>query len=778
MTEPYSGRSLPRVEDDRLLRGLGRYADDLEIPGALEVAFVRSTEAHARVLDVDVSKALAAPGVVAVYTAGDVDHLEPLVNSAELRVPPGLATALDPTVRVEPIPLLAATTVTHVGQTIAMVVAENRYLAEDAAELVVADLDPLPAVIDPEEALDPGSPRVHADHPDNVALHLVAGTGDPDAAFAGAAVVVSEEFRSHRYVASPMETRGVVAAPDPFTDHLMVWAGSQTPHRMRDHIAASLRMPADSVRVVATDVGGGFGQKGILYVEDVLVPFAARALNRAVRWQEDRNENLVASAHAREQIHRIALAATADGTLLAVRDEIVVNFGAFNSTGLVVPYNSVIHLVGPYRVPHIAVEVRGVLTHTMMTSPYRGAGRPEAVFAMERALDRLARRLDVEPAELRARNLVRPDELPYRTGLLDRSGVPQEYDSGDYPELLRRAVEAIDLDAVRKRQVEQTGRVRVGVGFAVYLEATGLGPFESARVEVRPDGRVRVALGAPSQGQGHRTSMAQIVADALGVPIGDVDVVGGDTAAVAFGVGTIASRALVTAGNASHQAAGLVRRKILDAAADRLEIDARDLDLVDGEIRANAPGGPVLPLRALAASAPLAGTSGAGAELSETSYFRPPGFTFASAAHAAVVEVDTETGAVRVERYVVVHDAGRIINPMIAEGQVVGGVAQGIGGALYEEMVYDPAGQPQSASYLDYLVPTSAEIPDIELHEQVTLSPMNELGVKGLGEGGAIAPPAVLANAVEDGLSNLDVVVRRGPLSPGRIRTLIRDATA
>ena len=771
----YFGRPVPRVEDDRLLRGHGRFADDLQVPGALEVAFVRSTEAHARIANVNVAKARSAPGVVAVYTAADVAELEPLLNSAELQVPPGLAEALDPVVRVEPTPLLASETVVHVGQAVAMVVAENRYLAEDAAELVELDLEPLAAIIDPERALEPDAPHVHTHWEDNLALHLVTRTGDAEAAFAGADVVVEEEFRSHRYVASPMETRGLVAAPDPFTGNLTVWAGTQTPHRVRDHIAASLGVHADAVRVVAADVGGGFGQKGVLYVEDLLVPFAARSLGRAVRWQEDRNENLVASAHAREQIHRIALAADSHGRLRGIRDRILVNFGAYNSTGLVVPYNSLCHLVGPYRIPDIDIEVRGVLTHTTVTSPYRGAGRPEAVFAMERALDRLAVRLGIEPTELRARNLITPAELPHRTGLLDRAGVPQEYDSGDFPELLRRAVSAIDLEATRTRQVEETGRHRLGVGFAVYIEATGLGPFESSRIEVRPDGRVRVALGAPSQGQGHRTTFAQIVADALGVPIDSVDVVGGDTAAVPFGVGTIASRALVTAGNASHRTAQLVRAKVLTAAGERLEVAPEDLILLGGVVRANAPGGPSITLEELARTAPLAGPAGQGTELSETGYFRPPGFTFANAAHAAVVDVDTETGDVRIERYVVVHDAGRIVNPVVAEGQVTGGVAQGIGGALYEEMVYDPAGQPQTTSYMDYLVPTSSEIPRIELHELVTPSPMNELGVKGLGEGGAIAPPAVLANAVEDALRGHDVVIRRGPLSPDRIRSLIRD---
>ncbi|WP_377273950.1 xanthine dehydrogenase family protein molybdopterin-binding subunit [Peterkaempfera sp. SMS 1(5)a] len=665
-----------------------------------------------------------------------------------------------------------------------MVLAENRYLAEDALELIDVRYQALPAVVDPDEATAPGAPLVEEAWGDNTALSVTASVGDAEAAFAEAHAVVSEEFFAHRYVASPIEPRGVAAAVDPYSGQLTVWSCTQTPHRMRDAVAATLGLDAEAVRVIAADVGGGFGQKGILYVEELLVPHAARELGRPVVWREDRNENLIASSHAREQIHRIELAADRDGRLLAVRDRITVNMGCSNLTGLVVPYNSLCHLVGPYRVPNVHVDAVGVLTNTTYSTPYRGAGRPEAVFAMERAMDRLAVALDMEPAELRARNLVRPEEMPYRTGLVDRSGKPQSYDSGDFPELLRRAVAAVDLEAVRKRQ--QAGAVdgrRVGVGFAMYIEATGLGPFETARIEVTPAGRIRLAIGTPSQGQGHRTSMAQIAADALGVPMESIDVIGGDTAAVPFGVGTIASRALVNAGNATHRAGRLVREQIIDAAARRLGVPADTLDLAGGVIAAKAGEGPSLTLAELARSAPLPGvpepTDGRhGSELSETVHFRPPGFAVASGAHAVVVEVDERTGEVAIEKYVVVHDAGTIVNPLIAEGQVTGGIAQGIAGALYEEMVYGPDGQPRTSTYMDYLVPTSSEIPDLELDEIHSPSPMNDLGVKGLGEGGAIAPQAVITNAVEDALRPLGVVIRRGPLSPDRVRTLVRDADA
>lgn len=776
------GRPVRRVEDDRLLRGNGRYVDDIALPGAVEAAFLRSRHAHARIESVDVSAALAAPGVVAVWTGEDVADLPAMLNKEELRTPPGLAELLDPVVRMTPMPLLARDRALYVGQPVAVVLAENRYLAEDALELIDVRYAPLPVVVDPEHALTPDAPVLHEDLPDNTAVAVATRVRDPDAAFAGAHAVVSEQFEAHRYVASPIETRAISAQVDPYSGRLTVWSGSQTPHRLREAIAHTLGLDPAAVRVIAADVGGGFGQKGILYVEELLIPHAARHLGRPVLWREDRNENLTASSHAREQVHRIELAADADGRLVAVRDRITVNFGAYNMTGLVVPYNSLCHLLGPYRVPNVDIDVTGVLTNTTFATPYRGAGRPEAVFAMERAMDRLAAKLGIEPEELRARNLVRPDEMPYATGLVDRSGKPQSYDSGDFPELLRRAVARAGVEQVRARQREgaRDGK-HLGIGLAMYIEATGLGPFETARIDIAPSGRVRLAIGAPSQGQGHRTSMAQIAADAIGVPLDVIDVVGGDTDATPFGVGTIASRALVNAGNATHRAGRLVREKIVEAAARRLGIPADRLDLSDGVVAAKEPGGSSITLAELAGRAPLPGTPEPtdgrhGTKLSETVHFRPPGFAVASGAHAAVVEVDEHTGEVEILHYIVVHDAGNIVNPMIAEGQVTGGIAQGIGGALYEEMIYGPDGQPRTGTYMDYLVPTSSEIPDLDMDEIFTPSPMNDLGVKGLGEGGAIAPQAVLVGAVENALRSFGVVVRRGPLSPSRVRDLIRTA--
>ena len=730
---------------------------------------------------IDVDGARALDGVYEVYTWEDIaDLVEPLVLEAELTVPEIVKQRVQPLVRLQPVPLLADGEVSYVGQPIAMIVARDRYVGEDALDHVEVEYDVLDPVIDPFDALRPDAPAVVGGTSDNVAIRVHGRVGDVDAALTTAHAVVRERYESHRHVAAPLEPRGVVASPDPLADGLVVYSSSQTVHRLRDIIAHGLRMTPTSVRVVAPDVGGGFGQKGIQYVEDVLVPFAARRLGRPVGWIEDRIENLTSSAHAREQVHEIVLAADADGRLMALRDDVVINLGAANMTGLVVPYNTLSHLLGPYVVPNIDITVRGVLTNTMFTTPYRGAGRPEAVFAMERAMDRLARALDLEPWEFRRRNLIPAHSLPYQTGLLYRDGTMQTYDSGDYPELLRRAVDIVGIDSIRRQKQESDDSRRIGVGFAMYIEGTGLGPFESGSVTVLPSGRIRVVTGAASQGQGHSTVFAQIVADDLGVDIDDVDLVEGDTAAIGHGVGTIASRSTVTAGNAIHQAAEAVRDRLLALAADRLEADPADLHIRAGVVGVRGSPGIGVSIGDLAAGqAPAAQPShstGPGAVISETAYFKPSSVTVASAAHAAVVEVDEETGRVSVIKYVVVHDCGRIINPLVADGQITGGVMQGIGGALYEEMVIDDDGQPRSATFLDYLLPTASEAPEFVLDHIETPSPLNPLGVKGLGEGGAIAPPAAIANAIDDALAHRGVHLRRGPFSPSRVLGELRVA--
>ena len=727
------GDGVPRLEDERLLRGQGCFLDDLHLEDCLEAAFVRSPYAHARIVSIDASAALALPGVVAVLTGVDAaGELEPMVFDIAKLVPDAVREATDPQVRIHPLPALPADRVTFAGQAVAMVVARDRYVAEDARELVQVEYDPLAVVVDAEEALRPDAPRVEPSWDDNVAISFRHEQGAVAEAFDSALAVVEETFRLQRQHASPIETRGVAASVD-VDGSLLVWSSTQTPYLLQSFLGRWLPQPPESIRVRAPDVGGSFGSKHNCYPEDLLVPWAALRLGRAVKWTEDRGENLAASTHGRDQVHRIALAADADGRILAVRDSVVMNAGACNLLGLVVPYNTFTHLLGPYAVDSFEFDIRVVLTNTGIVAPYRGAGRPEAVFAMERALDRLARALELDPAELRARNLIRPEQLPYRTGLVYRDGNEAVYDSGDYPELLRRARELVELERFAPLASE---RRRLGVGYACYTEGTGVGPFESACVRIERSGRVTVLTGASSQGQGHRTTLAQIAAVALGVPVQDVDVVGGDSAALAQGFGTIASRTLVVAGNAVAEAAAAVRAQMLELSPEEV---------------------------------PRAG-------LSATSVYRPGPVTWAAGVHAAVVAVDVPTGVVEVLRFVVAHDCGRVVNPAIADGQVIGGVMQGIAGALYEEIVYDEDGLLLTGSFMDYALPTAAEMPEFALAHVDVPSPLNALGVKGLGEGGAIGPPAAVANAVEDALSELGVVVRTCPLSPSRVRELIRTA--
>ncbi|HXQ51232.1 MAG TPA: xanthine dehydrogenase family protein molybdopterin-binding subunit [Stellaceae bacterium] len=775
---PEIGRSVRRLEDDRLLRGGGRFLADLRLAGMLEAVFVRSPHAHARIERLDVSKARSAPGVFAIYIAADLSgRSEPLDIASQLHVPDALRRAANLVNRAHTIPLLAGATVRYVGQPVAMIVAENRYAALDAADLIDIAYETLPAVLDPAAALDERAPLVEPAWGTNLALSARISKGDPERAFAAAPVVVEEEFRLARCAAVPLEARGIVASLEPMHRELVVWAGTQAPHILRMLLAASLRLAPERIRVVACDTGGGFGQKSVQCVEEVLTAFAAMDTCHPVRWQEERGENLVAAAHARAQIHRIAVAATAEARIIALRDEAIVDFGAFNVLGLVIPYNTLTHLLGPYDVAHAALGVTAVLTNTCFTGPYRGAGRPEAAFAMERIIDRLAARLGLDAAEVRARNVVAADAMPYDTGLLYSDAQKQVYDSGDFPALLRRARAGIEPARVRARQqARRAGEPLVGVGFALYVEGTGRGPFEGARVHVADGGRVLVATGAASQGQGHATVFAQIAADALGVPVADIEVIGGDTAALPWGIGTIGSRSAVTAGNAVHEAANLVKARILRIAEGLLEVAALDLELADGKVRVRGVPQRAVTLaeiaRAAAAEKLRQGASGDGL-LAETSYFVPPTATYASAAHATVVAVDPETGAVTVERYLVVHDSGRLINPLLAEGQVVGGVAQGLGNALSEEFVYDARGQPLSGSLVDYALPIAASVPAVECEHIETLSTRNPLGVKGLGEGGAIGAPAAIANAVEDALRPLGVVVRGVPLTPARVRALI-----
>jgi len=696
---------------------------------------------------------------------------------------------------------LAVDEVRYAGELVALVVADDRYLAQDATQLVDIEYEPLPAVVELETAGADGAPRVHADVPGNRAARVVQRVGDPDTAFARAAHVFRERLAIERSCGSPLETRGVVAEYDARTGMLRAWISTQAPLPIKNGLARMFGLPEFKVEVIAPDVGGGFGTKIMLfYPEEILVPAAAIRLGRAVRWIEDRSEHLTSSSQERGQIHDVEVATDEAGRILALRDRFLHDTGAYTPYGIIVPLITATQLPGPYRLRHYDVEFEVRYTNKVMVTPYRGAGRPHGAFAMERMIGRIARELGLEPSEVRRRNFIQPDEFPWDVGLTFQDGGPTRYDSGDYPTGLEMALERIGFPQFRaaQRAARAEGRY-LGLGIACYVEGTGIGPYEGAHVRVEPSGSVYVATGLTTQGQGHQTTFAQIAAEALGCDPRDVTVVTGDTSRFNWGAGTFASRALVTSGNAVAVAAGKVREKALRLAADLLEVAPDDLEVRDGAVGVKGVPDRQLALGALATVAnpiryaygkeateaalrlvkPRQGAvlrDGEEPGLEARGYYAPPQATFASGCHAAVVEVDIETGIVRIIKYVVQHDCGRIVNPTIVEGQIHGGVAQGIGGALYEKLCFDAAGQPLTQTFMQFHIPTASEIPSIDVVHLETLSPLNPLGVKGVGEAGAIPVPALVAEAVEDALAPFGVRVREMPLSPERIRELIRTA--
>ena len=766
----YVGAEVRRKEDPRLLAGHGQFVDDLVPAGCLHAVVLRSLHAHARIKAIRVEQARMHHDVTAVFTFDDLaDRLKPLPTAGV--APPALQARVGFQVRSAPQYPLARGVVRYVGEPVAILIADSRYAAEDALALIEVDYEPLPVIADVEGGLAAGAPRIHPEWPDNVAVAFSLKLGDPDGVFAAAPVVVSERLSTQRYAGMPIEPRGLLAVPGPRGD-LTVWSSTQVPHALQRALTEVLGLPAHQVRVIAPDVGGGFGTKVSIYPEDVLVPLLAQRLGRPVKWIETTREHLASATHSREQVHDVEIAAAADGTILALHDRFQLDQGAYNPWGIVQPYNTVGHLLGPFRIPNLAVEARSVVTNKTPHAPYRGAGRPEAVFVMDRIVDLLARQIGIDPAEIRRRNFVRAEEMPYDVGLLYRDGQPLVYDSGDFPATLEAALEAAGYEEFRKEQAALRDRgVYRGIGISSYVEGTGIGPYEGAVVRIDPSGKVVVATGACSQGQGHETVFAQIAADTLGVALEDVTVVGGDTAAIPFGIGTFASRSLVLAGNAVAQAGKTVREKLLGAAAVLLEASAKDLEIADGRVFVRGLPDRALPFASIlqAALPTFLGAGVAEPDFVASAYPPVPTVTYASAVHVAVVEADAETGAVKLLRYVVAHDCGRVINPVIVDGQIHGGVAQGIGGGLWERIVYDGAGQLLTQTLMEYHLPMADELPPIETVHMEFPSPRNPLGVKGLGEGGAISPPAAIANAIDDALAPFGVRITEAAPSPAQL---------
>src|SRR5947207_2838667 len=794
MATRWFGASIPRNEDPRLLRGKGSFVDDIDLPEQLHAGVLRSTHARARILNIDVSAARELPGVHLVLTASDLGEvLEP----SPLLVPHDALT--QPRTQLP----LALNEVRYVGEAVAFVVADDRYIAEDALDLIDIEYEPLPVIHSMEAAIAEDAPLVHEDVPGNVAAHLIQTVGDPDAVFTNAPHVIRETLLMDRGAAMPMECRGVLARWDAHEEMLTCWISTQGPIPIRNGLAAIFHLPEHKVRVIAPDVGGGFGTKIMMfYPEEVLTPFAAIHLGRPVKWIEDRREHFISANQERSQLHEVEYAFDDQGILLAVRDNFIHDTGAYTPYGIIVPIITACTLPGPYRLKNYYSEFKVIYKNKVPVSPYRGAGRPHAVFVMERIMDRIASELHLDRAEVRSSNFIAPDEFPWDVGLIYQDGGPTKYDSGNYQAGLDKLKVMLDYDNFPAKQAEALKEGRyLGLGIAYYVEGTGIGPYEGAQVRVESDGRVFASTGVTSQGQAHYTTFAQIVADQLGVQPQDVLVTTGDTQAFYWGVGSYASVAATIAGSAMHLAAVKVREKAKKVAADLFEAAPEDIELADGKVFVKDAPHRSLTLGQVAISAnplryaygenartlmsmKLAGSrqgpalpperAAPGLEASE--FYSPPHGSFESGVHGAIIEVDPKIGMVTFVKYAAVHDCGRVINPMVVEGQVHGGVAQGIGGAFFERLVYNEEGQITNASFMDYLIPTAAEIPSISVDHVETPSPLNPLGVKGAGEAGVIPVPALFASAIDNALSPFGIRVQEMPLHPCRLYELFKES--
>jgi carbon-monoxide dehydrogenase large subunit len=776
MSEGVIGTSVRRKEDARLLTGRGCYVEDVALPGALPVAFVRASHAHAAIRAVRCERARALPGVVVVLTAADAPELgAPLPDLLE---PGTLNNPYCDLNRAVP-RLLMPRKAHYVGEALAVVVAETQAAALDAVEAVEIEYAPLPVLATWEDAIRAGAPRLH-DGVDNVVAHLKHELGQVDAAFRAADIVAEARLEIQSLKSMALECRGAAAQWHAATGELEVWSTSQQYYAVRDVIARILALPRERVRVRARDVGGGFGLKGLLHPEDVIVPILARRLGRPVRWVETRSEHMIACNQSGVTVHDARVAARRDGTILALDVKMYVDVGAYNGFEMVCPTNTVNHLPTHYRIPNLRAEAWSIVTNKTPVTPYRGAGRPEATFTTDRMLDLVARRAGLDPLAVRRRNLIPKDAMPYATGLTYRDGVKIVYDGGDFPGMLDAAVARADYAGWRARQAALSAQGRaVGLGIASYVEGGGIGPTEGATVRIDDGGRVGVSVGVNSQGQGHETTLAQICAEHLGARFDDVAVEGGDTRLLPVGFGTAASRVLVNAGNAVLKSAREVRRKVAALAAHLLECAEADIEVADSVAFVRGTRQLALSFAELAAQAQRSPAMAAlgGPGLAATEFFYPRTVTWSSGVHVAVVEVDRETGAVDILRYATAHDVGVPVNPMIVDGQLIGGIAQGLGAALGEDVVYDAGGQVLAGSLMDYAVLRAADMPAIETDHFVTPTAENPLGARAVGESGTIAPPAAIAAAVEDALGGT-VTITKTPLTPHAVWTLIQRASS
>jgi aerobic carbon-monoxide dehydrogenase large subunit len=769
----YVGKRVMRTEDDKLLKGQGAYVDDLHLPGMLQAAVLRSPHAHATIVSIDCSAARELPGVHAVYT-----HAE-LRGRVRGRAPSMLP---NPAIRFERTQeMLTSKEVTFAGEAVAFVVAENRYIAEDACGLIEVEYDTLPAVAECRAGLLPDSPLCHTDAKDNVVAHIEIGFGDTDAAFTDAPVVVNETYWQNRGSAHPMETRGYVAEYHEATGELKVWSSGQAPHHEKKNLVELLEWDPERLRIIMNDVGGGFGPKLPFYPEEALVAITAVDLKRPVKWIEDRREHFLSVTQERDQWWNVSIALEKDGKIRGVRLDMVHDNGAFLPWGVITPYISITTTPGPYVIPAMSAKLDVVYTNKCATSPVRGAGRPQAVFAMERILDKAARALGMDRAELRRRNFIQPSQMPYDAGFIYRDGSPLRYDSGDYPACQQAGLDKIDYAGfpARKAAARKEGRF-IGIGIGNFVEGTGMGPFEGATVRVQSNGRIVVITGAAPQGQGHKTTFAQICAEQMNVPLENIDVVTGDTGGISMGVGTFASRVTVNAGNSVYIAAQAVVEKMLKLTAFLWKCKEDELVLLNGKVSMRSGAEKHISYGELAkVSQGMPGftmPAGLTAGLEETKYFSPAQSTYCNGTAVVELEVDRETGHIQILNYVMAHDSGKLINPMIVDGQVIGSVAHGIGNATLEWMQYDENAQPTTTNFGEYLLPMATDVPNIDVVHLETPSPLNPLGVKGAGEGGTIPAAAAIVAAIEDALSEYGVEFNEAPLVPQRVFQKLKEA--
>jgi aerobic carbon-monoxide dehydrogenase large subunit len=766
----YIGKAMKRKEDPRLIQGLAHYVDDLQFAGMLHAAVIRSPHAHARIRSVDAGKARTASGVVAVLTGEDVRGAIGMIPCAAQI--PGMKAALRP--------VLATEKVRFVGEPVAIVVASDRYLARDAADLVEVDYDPLPAVVDPEKAIEKSSPLLYDQFKDNIAYRWELEGGDVKKAFKQADRVVKQRMANQRLIPVAMEPRGVVADYKPGEKQLTVWSSTQIPHLLRTQIAGMLGIPEFSVRVITPEVGGGFGSKLNVYAEEALVAYLAMKLNKPVKWIESRRENFQNTIHGRDEINYFELAVKRDGSLLGLRARILADIGAYYQllTPLI-PTMTGLMICGCYKIPAVQIEILGVLTNKMATDAYRGAGRPEATYFIERAMDVVAAELKKDPIEIRRKNFPQPNEFPYTTP----TGVT--YDSADYQKSLDTLLKNSQYSKLRKEQaaLRKKGRY-MGIGLSTYVEICAMGPssampaggWESATVRIEPSGKVNVLTGSSPHGQGQETTFCQIAADLLGVAPEDVLVIHGDTAIVPYGIGTFGSRATAVGGSALYRALEKLREKLAKIAGHQLGVDPAKLEFRDHKIFVKSEPKKSVAFGEAVGAAYVAKTLPPGMEpgLDATAFFEPSNFTFPFGAHLCVVEVDPDTGQVTLQKYFAVDDCGNVINPLLVEGQVHGGIAQSVGQALLEEAVYDEQGQLVTGELTDYALPRAADLPTFATARTVTPSPVNPMGVKGVGEAGTIGATPALVNAVVDALAPFGVRHVDMPMKRERIWQLLR----